>query len=52
MVQWKGYPEHEQTYEPLENLENAMDAVREFEAYSAKFQVLALQSMVAKRRGN
>ena len=47
LVQWKGYPEHEQTYEPLEHLENAMDAVREFESYSAQFHALVLDGMMA-----
>ena len=45
LVQWKGYPEHEQTYESLEHLENAMDAVRDFEKYAAQFQAQVLMSM-------
>lgn len=32
LVLWKGYAPHEATWEPLENLSNAMDRVREFES--------------------
>ena len=45
LVQWKGHPEHEQTYEPLKNLENAMEAVQEFERYSTQFTGLILQRL-------
>jgi hypothetical protein len=31
LIQWKGYPErHEWTWEPLANLENAQDAIKDF----------------------
>jgi ''chromo'' (CHRromatin Organisation MOdifier) domain. len=32
LVKWKGYPLHNATWEPLENLENAKEMVKEFEA--------------------
>jgi hypothetical protein len=32
LVLWKGYPEHEKSWEPAANLRNAGDKVREFEA--------------------
>jgi len=31
LVKWKGYPEYENTWEPLRNLPNAREAIREFE---------------------
>ena len=32
LVQWKGYGPWDATWEPLQNLENAKDAVRAFES--------------------
>lgn len=32
LVKWKGYPESESTWEPIENLQNALEAVAEFDA--------------------
>jgi hypothetical protein len=31
LVKWKGYPEHDATWEPLENLQNASEVIKEFE---------------------
>ena len=31
LVTWKGYPEEETSWEPLENLKNCKDLVEEFE---------------------
>jgi hypothetical protein len=31
LVQWKGYPEWEATWEPGSNLKNAREAIEEFE---------------------
>jgi hypothetical protein len=31
LVQWKGYPLHDATWEPLENLKNASDLLRDYE---------------------
>ena len=42
LVKWKGHPESEQTYEPLEHLQHAMEEVQDFEKYSAKFTLLHL----------
>jgi hypothetical protein len=35
-VKWKGYSEDESTWEPLENLHNALEAIAEFEQKSEK----------------
>ena len=32
LVKWKGYPLHDATWEPMEHLENAQDAVNRFES--------------------
>ena len=35
LVKWKGYPEYDATWEPIANLENAQDIIREFEEKSS-----------------
>ena len=36
LVKWKGYPLSEATWEPLENLSNALDLIREFRRHEFK----------------
>jgi hypothetical protein len=36
LVHWKGYPSHDDTWEPLANMANAMDLVHE---YNTVFQI-------------
>ena len=31
LVKWKGYPNYENTWEPLSNLSNASDIIREYD---------------------
>ena len=32
LIKWTGYPLHDATWEPLENLENAQEKIKEFES--------------------
>jgi hypothetical protein len=47
LVHWKGYPEHERTWEPSENLQGARQAVEEFEASASAAAVAAIDSEIA-----
>lgn len=36
LIKWKGYPEHDSTWEPLVNLKNALELIQEFEDQKSK----------------
>ena len=43
LVKWKGYADHDRTWEPLSHLTNALDAVKEFESYHSAVMIAILQ---------
>ena len=45
LIHWKGYETHDDTWEPLRNLTNCMDLVREYDATCRQDQPLQIHSI-------
>lgn len=50
LIKWKGYPEDEKTWEPLENLSNCTVALRKYEKMKAERDAKAAQKIKAAQR--